>query len=164
MRIIGLDPGTASFGYGVIEKITPTQRGKNPLHMVTYGCIHTPSKTPLQNRLLTIYNELAEIIAKEKPNGLAIEKLYFVKNITTGIAVSQARGMALLLAAQNSLQFFEYDPTQIKLAVAGYGKADKQQVQKMVKLQLQLKEIPKPDDAADALAVALSSFILQNMH
>jgi crossover junction endodeoxyribonuclease RuvC len=153
MRILGLDPGTASFGYGVVEKVTTTR--PVTYRSVTYGCISTSAKIAMADRLVQIYDQITELINEWKPDAVAIEKLYFMRNITTGIAVSQARGVALLAVAQQGLPLTEYDPTTVKLTITGYGHAEKQQVQKMIQLQLGLKSIPKPDDAADGLAIAL---------
>lgn len=156
MRVIGIDPGTACLGYGIIENIT-----KQKFKVITYGCVKTPAHTDMSWRLLVIYKAIEKLIKKHKPDCLTVEKIYFMKNVKTAISVSQARGIILLLAMQNNLQVAEFDPTQVKLAITGYGKADKSQIQKMLRLQLGLEEIPKPDDAADALAVALCRFFIK---
>ena len=145
MRILGIDPGTGICGFGVIEDRTA----------LDYGVIATPPHTPLPERLEDIYNSLHEIIDQNHPEVMAIEKLFFKQNITTGISVAEARGVCLLVAKQYNLPIFEYAPNQIKKAICGYGQAHKPQVQEMVRLHLRLAEVPKPDDAADALAAAI---------
>lgn len=145
MRILGIDPGTGICGFAVIE-------GKHPLD---YGVIATPPHTPLPDRLEDIYNSLHEIIKADQPEVMAIEKLFFKQNITTGISVAEARGVCMLVAKQHHLPIFEYSPNQIKKAICGYGQAHKPQIQEMVRLHFNLKEVPKPDDAADALAIAI---------
>lgn len=149
MRIIGIDPGTGILGFGVIDVIN----GK--VKMVDAGVITTPAHTPLPDRLEEIYNGLTGIIADTKPTVMAIEKLFFAQNVTTAMSVSHARGVAMLTGKQANLQIEEYTPLQIKQTITGYGKADKKQVQEMVRIQLGLKEVPKPDDCADALAAAI---------
>jgi len=150
MRILGIDPGTGILGFGVID----VTKGKAQL--VDAGVIRTPVKEDDAVRLLTIYEELTDIIAQNKPTEMAVEKLFFSRNVTTAMTVSQARGVVLLCGMQAGLKIHEYTPMQIKQAVTGYGKADKKQMQEMVKTILQLKAIPKPDDAADALATAIT--------
>lgn len=153
MRILGIDPGTGICGFGVIE-------GN---HALDYGVISTPPHTPLPERLEDIYNSLHDIINQNHPAVMAIEKLFFKQNITTGISVAEARGICLLVARQHHLPIFEYAPNQIKMAIAGDGHAHKAQMQEMVRLHLGLKVAPKPDDAADALACAIvHSFISKN--
>ena len=149
MRILGIDPGTATTGFGLIE----ASRGN--IEFLAAGVIRTPSAETLPNRLATIYEEIGQIINQYHPVQMAIELLYFAANVTTAMSVSQARGVALLLAAQNHLLVGEYTPLQVKQALTSYGRADKKQVQEMVKKLLKLSEIPKPDDAADALAIAI---------
>lgn len=149
MRIIGIDPGTGILGFGVID----VDHGKTTL--VTAGVIRTPAHTPLPERLEEIYDGITEIIAETKPTVMAIEKLFFSRNITTAISVAQARGVAMLTGRQAKLRIEEYTPNEIKQAVAGYGAAKKTQVQEMVRVQLGLSEVPKPDDCADALAAAI---------
>ena len=151
MKIIGIDPGTGILGFGVVNFTT----GK-PAKLVTAGVIKTPAHTPLPERLMEIYNGLCEIIDETKPEVCSIEKLFFAQNITTAISVSHARGVAMLAAAQASLPIFEYTPLQIKQTLTGYGRAEKKQIQEMVRIHLGLKEIPKPDDCADALAAAIT--------
>ena len=145
MRILGIDPGTGICGFAVIEDKTP----------LDYGVISTPLHTPLPDRLEDIYNSLHEIIKADRPDVMAIEKLFFKQNITTGISVAEARGVCMLVAKQCNLPIFEYSPNQIKKAICGYGQAHKPQIQEMVRVHFNLKEVPKPDDAADALAVAI---------
>jgi crossover junction endodeoxyribonuclease RuvC len=150
MRILGIDPGTGILGFGVIDV-----NGQN-VQLVDAGVIRTPVKEDDAVRLLTIYEELSDIIASTRPTIMSVEKLFFARNVTTAMTVSQARGVVLLCAKQADMEIFEYTPMQIKQAVTGYGKADKKQVQEMVRILLKLQEIPKPDDAADALAAALT--------
>lgn len=149
MRIIGIDPGTGILGFGVIDM----KNGKTIL--VDAGVITTPAHTPLPDRLEEIYNGLTEIIAATKPEMMAIEKLFFAQNVTTAMSVSHARGVAMLTGKQANLIIEEYTPLQIKQTITGYGKATKKQVQEMVRIQLSLKEVPQPDDCADALAAAI---------
>jgi len=146
MKILGIDPGTARLGWGVIDNEV----------MVDCGCLETPPKQPEEKRLSSLFIKLNELIKQHRPETAAVEKLFFFKNQTTLIPVAQSRGVVLLAAAQNNLPVFSYTPLQIKQAVTGYGRAEKIQVQQMVKLILKLKIIPRPDDAADALAVALT--------
>lgn len=150
MRILGIDPGTGILGFGVIDVDTHQK-----LHCVDGGVIRTPVKQPDSDRLKTIYDELHEIIIEHKPTVMSVEKLFFSQNVTTAMSVSQARGVVLLCGKQHGMELFEYTPQQIKQALTGYGKADKSQIQEMVRVILGLKEIPKPDDAADALAAAI---------
>ena len=150
MRIIGIDPGTGILGFGVIDQ----EAGVSTL--VTAGVITTPAHTPLDERLEEIYDGLTAIIAETKPVVMSIEKLFFSRNVTTAISVSHARGVAMLAGRKAHLPIAEYTPMQIKQAITGYGKADKKQIQEMVRVQLKLREVPKPDDAADALAAALT--------
>ena len=150
MRILGIDPGTGILGFGVIDV------AKNgAVQLVDAGVIRTPVHEDDAVRLLTIFEELTDIIAQNKPTVMSVEKLFFAKNVTTAMTVSQARGVVLLLGQQNGMQLHEFTPMQIKMAVTGYGKADKKQVQEMVRVLLKLKEVPQPDDAADALAAAI---------
>lgn len=150
MLVIGIDPGTATTGYGFVLQ---TEDGN--LQMVDYGVILTPPKMPMAERLALLYESLNEVLQLHPPESGAVEKLFFQKNVRTAISVGQARGVALLALAQAGLEVGEYAPTDIKQAVTGYGAADKRQVQEMVRTLLDLDEIPKPDDAADALAVAI---------
>jgi len=149
MIILGIDPGTAITGYGVIEK------KDNKLYLVDYGCIRTEAGLATAQRLYEIDRDLAKIIRKYSPEIIAVEDIFFFKNQKTAIKVSQARGVILARAAKMKIPVTEYTPLQVKQAITSYGRAGKAQVQKMVKLLLRLKEIPKPDDAADALAAAI---------
>ncbi len=150
MIIVGFDPGIATLGYGVIQV---DNRGKP--EMVDYGIISTPKEENLAVRLCMLEKGIKQIIDKFKPQEIAVEELFFAKNVKTGIAVAHARGVILLTATKECGKLFEYTPLQIKQALTGYGRADKNQIQQMVKTTLRLKSIPRPDDAADALAVAL---------
>jgi crossover junction endodeoxyribonuclease RuvC len=149
MRIIGIDPGTGLLGFGVID----AKNGKTEL--VDAGVVRTRPHQPLDERLVEIYDALQEIIKATKPTVMSIEKLFFAQNVTTAISVSHARGVAMLAGKQAGLEIAEYTPLQIKQALTGYGRATKQQMQEMVRLQLNLKHVPKPDDCADALAAAI---------
>lgn len=149
MRILGIDPGTGILGFGVIES------SKGKVQLVDAGVIRTPVKEDDAVRLQTIYEELTEIIADTKPEVMSVEKLFFAQNVTTAMTVAQARGVVLLCGKQAGLEIFEYTPLQIKQALTGYGRADKKQMQEMVRITLGLKEAPKPDDCADAIAAAL---------
>lgn len=149
MRILGIDPGFAIVGYGVIDYSGTEYK------TVDYGKVTTPAHTPLPKRLKTVYDGISKLIDTFNPDCMAVEELFFNTNVTTAIAVGHARGVILLAAANKNIPIFEYTPLQIKQAVAGYGRADKNQVQQMVKMYLKLKEVPKPDDTADALAVAI---------
>lgn len=150
MRILGIDPGTGIVGFGIIDRAG----AKNTL--VDAGVIRTPEHQPAHERLVTIHDDLKGIIEEHKPEIMVVEQLFFAKNVTTAMTVSQARGVILLLGEQSGLKIHEYTPLQIKQALTGYGRAEKAQIQEMVRLQLNLKETPKPDDAADALAAALT--------
>lgn len=149
MIILGVDPGTAITGYGVV------QSDDDALRMITYGAITTPSDWKMPQRLQHIYAELVALIHQHQPTDAVVEKLFFSKNVRTALSVGQARGVALLAAAQAGLTIHEYTPLEIKQAVVGYGRAEKTQIQQMVKLLLQLDHVPQPDDAADALAIAI---------
>jgi crossover junction endodeoxyribonuclease RuvC len=155
MKILGIDPGTGILGFGVVDFTTGKQT-----KMITAGVISTPAHTPLPERLVEIFNGLNEIIDEAKPAVCSIEKLFFAQNITTAISVAEARGIVELVAQQKGLEIFEYTPLQIKQTLTGYGRAEKKQVQEMVKLHLGLKSIPKPDDAADALAAAITHSLM----
>jgi crossover junction endodeoxyribonuclease RuvC len=157
MRIIGIDPGTGILGFGVID-IDGTK-----LTVVDAGVITTPAHTPLDERLEEIFDGLTGIIAETKPDVMSIEKLFFARNVTTAISVAHARGVAMLVGRKAKMPIAEYTPLQIKQTVTGYGKADKKQMQEMVRLQLGLKEIPKPDDAADALAAAITHHLMNRV-
>ncbi|MEG6587512.1 crossover junction endodeoxyribonuclease RuvC [Paenibacillus barengoltzii] len=149
MRILGIDPGIAIVGFGFIDKqgnkVTPVQ----------YGCIQTEAHTPEEERLMHVYEAMVQLIDKYKPDAVAFEKLFFNRNVTTAMSVSQARGVLVLAAAQKGLPIAEYTPMQVKQAIVGYGKAEKRQVQEMTRMFLKLQAIPKPDDVADALSVAI---------
>lgn len=149
LRILGIDPGIAIVGVGIVDK-EPTS-----YKPVFYDAITTPAHTPLELRLLDIYNRLEKIIDQYKPDAVSIEELFFNNNAKTAIAVGQARGVILLAAVQYGIPIFEYTPLQVKQALTGYGRADKKQIQQMMKAMLGLAEIPKPDDVADALAIAV---------
>jgi len=150
MIVLGIDPGTATTGYGIVK-----ERTDGVLLMICYGVIRTDAKTPYPIRLKEIHEGVATLIDQYKPEAIAIEKLFFNKNVATALSVAQARGVVILTAGLADLDFAEYTPIQVKESVACYGRADKQQVQQMVKVLLGLEEIPKPDDAADALALAI---------
>ena len=149
MRILGIDPGTATIGFGIIET------GQQKHRLLDYGCIKTAAGLPLSERLKQIYDDLKIIVEKWKPQAIAIEELFFSKNVKTAIQVAQARGAIMQQMALGKHQIAEYKPQQVKVSVCGYGKAEKKQVQKMVQLILEMDEMPQPDDAADALALAI---------
>ena len=150
MRILGIDPGTGIMGFGVIEV------GKDgKMALVDGGIIRTPAKEDDAERLGIIFEELTDIIASCKPTDMAVEKLFFAQNVTTAMTVAQARGVAIVAGKQAGLKIAEYTPLQIKQALTGYGRADKKQMQEMVRVILGLKEVPRPDDCADALATAI---------
>jgi crossover junction endodeoxyribonuclease RuvC len=151
MLVIGIDPGTAITGYGLVKQDEQTDK----LEVVDYGVIETPSQWSMPERLLHLYNQLKKLIIFHSPDSAAVEKLFFQKNVRTALSVGQGRGVAILALAEASLSVFEYSPLEIKQAVAGYGGADKAQIQQMVKALLGLPTLPRPDDAADALAVAI---------
>jgi crossover junction endodeoxyribonuclease RuvC len=149
VRVIGIDPGTAITGWGVVEG------DGNDLEAIAYGVVTTPAGTPLPQRLQVIYRELSELVAYWQPESSAIEELFFSKNAKTALAVGHGRGAAMLALANANLPITEYKPLEVKQAITGHGGADKKQMQQMVKLLLSLDELPRPDDAADALAVAI---------
>ena len=149
MRILGIDPGYATIGFGLIT----AERAQ--VHMETYGAITTPAGLPLSKRLYQISRDLEELIGQVKPDAMAVEELFFNTNITTGIAVAHGRGVILCTAERCGIPLYEYTPSQVKMAVVGYGKAEKRQVMDMTRRLLRLKSVPRPDDAADALALAL---------
>ena len=148
MLILGIDPGTAITGYGLVEQI-------DELRLIAAGAILTPAGTPLPERLLTIHQQLSELISVYRPDAVAVEELFFSKNVRTAMSVGHARGVVLLAAAQAGLPIYHYKPSEVKVAVTGYGAAAKPQVQEMVRLLLELEETPKPDDVADAIAIAI---------
>lgn len=155
MRVLGIDPGTATTGYGIIDAVD------GRLVAVVYGVIRTSPKTPMARRLQILYEDVTLLIAEYKPDTAGIEELFFGRNVTTAITVGQARGVILLALANAGLPIGEYQPARIKEAVSGYGNADKGQMQLMVRNLLDLQEIPKPDDAADGLAVAIAHYQYQ---
>ena len=150
MKIIGIDPGTGILGFGVIEA-----SASGSLKLIDGGVIRTLPTDSDSHRLKTIFDELTGIIEEHKPEVMSVEKLFFAQNVTTAMTVAQARGVVLLCGEQSGLSVFEYTPLQIKQALTGYGRADKKQMQEMVRVVLKLKETPKPDDCADALAAAI---------
>ena len=150
MLVLGIDPGTATTGYGLVREAED-----GSLAVVDFGVILTPAKTPLENRLLLLHERLKEILLLHRPDSGAVEKLFFSRNVTTAIAVGQARGVVLLSMAQCHMKVYEYTPLEVKQSITGYGGAEKLQVQMMVQAVLQLPELPHPDDAADALAIAI---------
>ncbi len=150
MRVIGIDPGTAIVGFGIIDFID------NKFKVIDYGCIYTSKDLPMTKRLLKISEDLEEILEKYKPDHMAVEELFYFKNNKTVISVGQARGVILLEGEKKGVRIGEYTPLQVKMGITGYGKSEKKQVQLMVQKILGLKEIPKPDDAADALAIAVT--------
>ncbi len=149
--VLGIDPGTATTGYGLVRDLPD-----GGLEAVDYGIIPTPPDQPAHHRLAILYHRLNELLLLHRPDSCAVEKLFFQRNISTAISVGQARGVVLLAIAEAGLEVFEYTPNQVKQAVAAYGSAGKRQVQEMVRTLLLLPEIPRPDDAADALAVAIT--------
>lgn len=151
LRILGLDPGTARMGWGVIE-------GEEEPRLVAYGTLSTPAGRPLAERLHTLFQALRELVACYRPEVAALEELFFARNARTAFSVGQARGSALVALAESGLPVYEYTPLEVKMAVTGYGQAEKAQVQEMVRALLGLERVPHPDDAADALAVALCHF------
>jgi crossover junction endodeoxyribonuclease RuvC len=157
MIILGIDPGLATLGYGVIEA------DNNRRRLIQFGTLTTPAGQPMPQRLRAIFQGMNQLMDIYRPDDVAFEELFFSKNITTGMAVSAARGVALVAVVQRTENLYEYTPMQIKQAVTGYGGADKHQVQQMVKMLLNMKDIARPDDAADALAVALTHANSMNM-
>ena len=150
MKILGIDPGTAIVGYGLVESIG------NKLKYLKHGCIYTDKDNNMNSRLKDIFTDLNKILEELKPDAVAIEEIFYFKNNKTIISVSQARGVILLAAELRNIPIYEYTPLQVKMGITGYGRAEKKQIQLMVKKILNLKEIPKPDDAADALAIAVT--------
>lgn len=149
MRILGIDPGVATIGFGLIEADRASTR------LLRYGVITTPAGLPLSSRLYQISQDMSQLLEQFKPQEMAVEELFFSKNITTGIAVAHGRGVILLEAERAGVPAYEYTPMQVKQAVAGYGGAEKKQVMLMTQRLLKMKKIPRPDDAADALAIAI---------
>ena len=150
MIVLGIDPGYALMGWGVVEA-----QGSH-MRLLGYGCIETKAGTPMQHRLRTLQLGIRDLTLMYRPDEVAFEELFFAQNVTTALMVGAARGAAIIAAAEYTENLYEYTPMQIKQAVTGYGKADKKQIQQMVKLLLKLDEIPKPDDAADAIACAIT--------
>ena len=150
MLVIGIDPGTATTGYGLVR-----EDDRGDLITIDYGVISTPANLAIQERLLMLYNQLNDILQHHKPESGAVEKLFFSRNVRTAISVGQGRGVALLAMGAAGLEIGEYTPLEVKQAVVGYGGAEKHQVQEMVRAILNLEDLPQPDDAADALAVAI---------
>lgn len=150
MVVIGIDPGTATTGYGILR-----EQASGQLEVINYGVIQTAADQPMPERLLELYRQLNEIILLHRPDSGAVEKLFFQRNVRTAISVGQGRGVILLALANHGLPVAEYTPLEVKQAVAGYGGAEKRQVQEMVRMLLDLDRIPQPDDAADALAIAI---------
>lgn len=149
LLILGIDPGIAILGFGLVQYIA------NKFTVIDYGAVTTNAGTPMPERLNLIYDELTGIIERYKPDAIAVEELFFNKNIKTALMVGHARGVAVLAGSKSKVPVYEYTPLQVKQAVVGYGRAEKSQIQQMVKILLNLREIPKPDDVADALAVAI---------
>jgi len=149
--VLGIDPGTATTGFGLVR-----ERDDGSLELVEFGIISTPKEEAAHRRLVQLYDEMKKIIKRHKPDSVGVEKLFFQRNISTAIAVGQARGVVMLAIAQANLDVAEYTPNEVKQAVAGYGSADKKQVQEMVRVLLSMPSIPKPDDAADAMAIAIT--------
>lgn len=151
MLVLGIDPGTAIVGYGLVR-----EHADGALQAVEYGVIRTPAKTPMPRRLMTIFDTLTDIVQEHQPDRAAVEELFFARNVTTAITVSQARGVILLALQKAGIPINEYKPNEIKQAITGYGGAEKTQMQEMVRMLLNLDSIPKPDDAADGLAIGIT--------
>ena len=149
MRILGIDPGTVTMGYGVIES------EGDEIALVDYGALNCPARSPIGERLSYLYGKLLEIISRCQPDAVAIEQPFMAKNVKAALAIGRAQAVAILAAANRGIPAYEYTPTQVKLKVAGYGASSKEQIQEMVRLQLGLSKVPQPSDAADALAVAI---------
>ena len=150
MIVIGIDPGTAITGYGIIRELS-----NGSLEVIDYGVIETPAKMPMEKRLQLLFHQMNELLLLHRPDRGAVEKLFFQRNVTTAISVGQARGVVLLSLTEADVKIAEYTPLEIKQAITGYGSADKRQMQQMVQALLGLEDIPRPDDAADALATAI---------
>jgi crossover junction endodeoxyribonuclease RuvC len=159
MIVLGLDPGIALTGYGIVR-----EEENGEIVSLDYGVISTPSYSNETDRLLTLHQRLSSIILLHRPDSSAVEKLFFQKNTRTAMTVGQARGVVLLTLAQQGVSVYEYAPVEIKQALTGYGLADKKQIQMMVKMRLGLEELPKPDDAADALAIAICHIQFQHLN
>ena len=154
--VLGIDPGTATTGYGLVR-----EREDGSLECINYGTLRTPANIAAAERLSQLYHQLSDLLLLHQPDACAVEKLFFQSNVKTAIAVGQARGVVLLALSEAGIRVNEYTPNEIKQAVAGYGSADKKQVQEMVKVLLDLQQVPKPDDAADALAIAITDINTQ---
>lgn len=159
MLVLGIDPGTAIVGYGLVK-----EHNDGSLQAIEYGVIRTPAKTPMPERLNTIYDGLSAIVAEFKPDRAAVEEMFFSRNVTTAITVAQARGVILLSLQRAGLHINEYKPNMIKQSISGYGGAGKAQMQEMVRLLLNLESIPRPDDAADALAISITDINVGRFH
>lgn len=159
MLVLGIDPGTAIVGYGLVKEHTD-----GALEAVEFGVIRTPAKTPMPERLNTIYDTLQDIVRQYQPDRAAVEELFFSRNVTTAITVSQARGVILLALQKSGIPINEYKPNLIKQSITGYGGADKKQMQEMIRLLLNLEHVPKPDDAADALAISITDINIGHYH
>lgn len=162
MIIIGIDPGTAKSGYGIVSNIK--SKTKNKLKCLDYGLIQTSPKLSAAERLKKIYNELNKLIRKYRPDALAVENVYFFKNLKTAMPVSQTKGVILLASAKKKIPVYEFTPLEVKMTITGYGRAEKKQLQKMIRTLLDLKETPRPDDAADALGIAICCARLLTTH
>ncbi len=149
MKVLGIDPGTVIMGYGVIESTD------NEVALVDYGALTTSTRSPIGERLSSLYNQLSEVVSRYQPDVVAVEQPFMAKNVSVALAIGRAQAVAILAAANRGIPAFEYTPAQIKQRVANYGASSKEQIQEMVRLQLGLSEVPQPNDAADALAVAL---------
>ena len=158
MKILGIDPGIGICGFGLIET-----SGRSNARALDFGVVTTTVDAPLPSRLKELYDSLHEVFEQTKPEKVAVEKLFFSKNITTGIAVAEARGIVLLVAEQRGVPVYEYTPNEIKKSLTGYGSATKTQMEEMVKVHLGLEKKPRPDDAADALAVAITCSFLHQL-
>ncbi len=154
MVILGIDPGIATTGWGVVEKGESARIKGKDIVMLDYGCVSTEANLNLSERLELLYKGISELLRKYKPDAFVVEELFFNTNVKTAVVVGQARGVILLAAAHFKVPCFEYTPLQVKMSLTGYGRAEKKQMQKMVQMVLGLVELPKPDDAADALAIA----------
>lgn len=159
MLVLGIDPGTAIVGYGLVK-----EHKDGTLQAIEFGVIRTPAKTAMPKRLNTIYDTLTDIVHEFKPDRAAVEELFFARNVTTAITVSQARGVILLALQKAGLIINEYKPNMIKQSISGYGGADKKQMQEMVRMLLNLEKIPRPDDAADALAICITDINIGRFH
>ncbi|MGQ9489542.1 MAG: crossover junction endodeoxyribonuclease RuvC [Anaerolineae bacterium] len=157
--VLGIDPGTAITGYGLVAE---DESGN--LHLERYGAFLTQADLPMPERLLSLHRQVTTLIRETRPNAVAIEELFFSRNVTTALTVGQARGVVLLAAAQAGLPVYEYKPAEVKQALVGYGRADKAQIQAMLRLMLSLSEVPQPDDAADAVAVAICHLHSVRLH